>query len=93
MTIVTMLGDRFRYTGQGFSFLSSHTIIFLYFLYVSFLFLPTGNIEPDRKKEQERRESIEMEQEVESQMEENYTDQEEKQQNLDEVSLDVEPTV
>jgi signal transduction histidine kinase len=95
MTIVTMLGDRFRYTGQGFSFLSSHTIIFLYFLYVSFLFLPTGNIEPDRKKEQERRESIEMEQEEEeTQMEEdNYTEQEEKPQNLDEVSLDVDPTV
>jgi hypothetical protein len=50
MTGITLLGDRTRYTGQGFSFLASHTVVFLYFSTVAFFFLPSA--EPDVSKQQ-----------------------------------------
>jgi hypothetical protein len=50
MTGITLLGNRTRYTGEGFSFLASHSVVFLYFSAVAFFFLPSAD--PDAPKQE-----------------------------------------
>src|SRR5690606_35251594 len=45
MTGITLLGNRTRYTGEGFSFLASHSVVFLYFCTVAFFFLPSAEVD------------------------------------------------
>lgn len=47
-TGVTIIQERTRYTNHGFTFLVSHSIIFLYFNFLALLFLPSGTVEPEK---------------------------------------------